>query len=74
MQIRNLVHKDNDDLNTPLQSEKHHKAIKGAAASTKMTNYFVIARSICDDEITATAGTLAFHAVKQGPRQLTATN
>ena len=59
-----VVHKGNGDLNTHLQSEKHRKAVRWAAASTKMTNYFVTARSKCEDEITATEGTLAFHAVK----------
>ena len=59
-----VVHKDSGDLNTHLQSEKHRKAVRGAAASTKMTNYFVIAGSKCEDEITAAEGTLAFHAVK----------
>ena len=58
------MHKDNGDLNTHLQSEKHRKAVRGAVASTKMTNYFVTAGSKCEDEITATKGTLAFHAVK----------
>ena len=38
-------HKGNGDLNTHLQLEKHRKAVRGAAASTKMTNYFVTARS-----------------------------
>ena len=59
-----MVHKVNGDLNTHLQSEKHCKAVKGAVASTKMTNYFVTAGSKCEDEITAAEGTLAFHAVK----------
>ena len=58
------MHKGNGDLNTHLQSEKHRKAVRWAAASTKMTNYFVTARSKCEDEITAAEGTLAFHAVK----------
>ena len=59
--IRNLhiyvVHKDNDDLNTHLQLEKHRKAVRGAVASTKMTNYFITAGSKCEDEIAATEGT-----------------
>ena len=59
-----VVHKGNGDLNTHLQSEKHRKAIRGAVASTKMTNYFVTARSKYKDEITAAEGTLAFHTVK----------
>ena len=59
-----VVHKGNGDLNTHLQSEKHCKAVRWAAASTKMTNYFVTAGSKCKDEITAAEGTLAFHAVK----------
>ena len=59
-----VVHKGNGDLNTYLQSEKHRKAVRGAVASTKMTNYFVTAGSKCEDEITAAEGTLAFHAVK----------
>ena len=46
-----VVHKANGDLNTHLQSEKHCKAIRGAFASTKMTNYFVTAGSKCEDEI-----------------------
>ena len=58
------MHKGNGDLNTHLQSEKHRKAVRWAAASTKMTNYFVTAGSKCEDEITAAKGTLAFHAVK----------
>ena len=60
-----VVHKGNGDLNTHLQSEKHRNLfIRGAAASTKITNYFVTAGSKCEDEITAAEGTLAFHAVK----------
>ena len=59
-----VVHKGNGDLNTHLQSEKHRKAVRWGAASTKMTNYFVTAGSKCEDEITAAEGTLAFHAVK----------
>ena len=59
-----VVPKGNGDLNTHLQSEKHHKAVRGAVASTKMTNYFITAGSKCEDEITAAEGTLAFHAVK----------
>ena len=59
-----VVHKGNGDLNIHLQSEKHRKAVRGAVASTKMTNYFVTAGSKCEDEITAAEGTLAFHAVK----------
>ena len=59
-----VVHKGNGDLNTHLQSEKHRKAVRWAAASTKMTNYFVTAGSKCENEITAAKGTLAFHAVK----------
>ena len=59
-----VVHKGNSDLNTYLQSEKHRKAVRWAAASTKMTNYFVTAGSKCKDEITAAEGTLTFHAVK----------
>ena len=64
--IRNLavVHKGNCDLNIHLQSKKHRKAVRGAVASTKMTNCFVTAESKCKDEITAAEGTLAFHAVK----------
>ena len=58
------MHKDNRDSNTHLQSEKHCKAIRGAAASTKMTNYFVTAGSKCEDEITAAEGTFAFYVVK----------
>ena len=58
-----VVHKGNRDLNTHLQSQKHREAVIGAAASTKM-NYFVTAGSKCEDEISATEGTLAFHAVK----------
>ena len=58
------MHKGNGDLNTHLQSEKHCKAVRGAVASTKMTNYFVTAGSKCEDEITATENTLAFRAVK----------
>ena len=58
-----VVHKGIGDLNTHLQSKKHRKAITGAAASTKMTDYFVTAKSKCEDEITAAKGTLAFHAV-----------
>ena len=59
-----VVHKGTSDLNTHLQSEKHRKAVREAVASTKMTNYFVTAGSKCENEITATEGTLAFHAVK----------
>ena len=40
-----VVHKGNGDLNTQLQSEKHRKAVRWAAASTNMTNYFVTAGS-----------------------------
>ena len=58
------MHKGNGDSNTHLQSEKYRKAVRGAAASTKMTNYFVTAGSKCEDEITAAEGALAFHAVK----------
>ena len=57
------VHKGNGDLNTHLQSKKHRKAVRWAAASTKMTNYFVTVGSKCEDEITAAEGTLAFHSV-----------
>ena len=59
-----VVHKGNGDLNTYLQSVKRRKAVRGAVASTKMTNYFVTAGSKCEDEIIAAEGTLAFHAVK----------
>ena len=67
LRIRNLYicrAQGNGDLDTHLQSEKHRKAVTGAVASTKMTNYFVTARSKCEDEITAAYGTLAFDAVK----------
>ena len=57
------MHKGNGDLNTHLQSEKHHKAVREAVASMKMTNYVVTAGSKCEDEITGIEGTLAFHAV-----------
>ena len=57
-----VVRKGNGDLNTHLQSEKHRKAVRGTVTSTKMTNYFVKARSKCEDEITAAEGTLAFHS------------
>ena len=57
------MHKGNGNLNTHLKSEKHRKAIRGAVASTRTTNYFVTAGK-CEDEITAAEGTLAFHAVK----------
>ena len=53
-----VVHKVNGDLNTHLQSEKHRRAVRGAVASTKMTNYFVTAGSKSEDEITAAEGTL----------------
>ena len=46
-----VVYKANGDLNTHLQSEKHCKAVRGAVASKKMTNYFVTAGSKCEDEI-----------------------
>ena len=59
-----VVHKDNGNLNTHLQSKKHRKAERGAVASTKMTNYFVTAGSKCEDETSAAEGILAFHAVK----------
>ena len=59
-----VVHKGNGDLNTHLQSEKRSKTVRGAVASTKMTNYFVTAGSKCEDEIIAAECTLAFHAVK----------
>ena len=58
------MRKGNGDLNALLQSEKHRKAVRGAVASTKMTNYFVTAGSKCEDEITAAGGSLAFHVVK----------
>ena len=58
------VYKGNGDLNTHLQSEKHRRAVRGAVDSTKMTNYFVTAGSKYEDKITASEGTLAFHAVK----------
>ena len=58
-----VVRKGNSDLNTHLQSEKHRKAVSGAVASTKTTNYFVTAGSKCEDEITAAEDALAFHAV-----------
>ena len=58
------MHKGNGNLNSHLQSEKHRKAVRGAIASTKMTNYFAIAGNICEGEITAAERTLAFHAVK----------
>ena len=58
------MHKRNGNLNTHLQSEKLRKAVRGAVASTKMTNYFVTAGSKCEDDFTATEGTLALHAVK----------
>ena len=68
LQIRNLcisvVHKSNSDLNTHLQLEKHHKAVRGPVASTKTTNYFVTAESKCEDEITTAEGNFAFHAVR----------
>ena len=59
-----VAHKDNGDLNTHLQSEKHRKAVRRAVTSTKMTNYFVTAGSKCEDEITASEGTLVFLAIK----------
>ena len=55
-----VVHKGNGDLNTHLQLEKHRKAVRWAAASTKMTNYFVTAGSKCEDEITAAKGLLHY--------------
>ena len=58
------MHKSNGDLKARLQSEKHHKAVRGAVASTKTTNHFATVRSKCEDEITAAKGTLAFHAVR----------
>ena len=51
-------------LNTHLQLKKHRKAVRGATASTKMTNYLGSAGSKCEDEINAAEGTLEFHAVK----------
>ena len=59
-----VTHKGNGNLNTHLQLEKHFKAVRGAIASTKMTNYFVTEGSKCEDEIIAAEGTLAFHVVK----------
>ena len=53
-----VVHKGNGNLSTHLQSEKHRKAVRWAAASTKMANYFVTAGGECEDEITAAEGTL----------------
>ena len=53
-----MVHKGNGNLSTHLQSEKHRKAVRWAAASTKMANYFVTAGGECEDEITAAEGTL----------------
>ena len=50
--------KGNGDLNTHLESEKHCKAVRGAVASTKMTNYFVTAGSKREDEITAADSSL----------------
>ena len=65
-----VVHKDNGDLNTHLQSDKQHKAVRGAVASTKTTNHFVTAGSKCEDEITAAEGNHAFQAVKHRHRFL----
>ena len=59
-----VEHKSNGELNTHLQLEKHRKAVRGAVASTKMTNYFVTAGRECEDEVTAAEGTLAFQAAK----------
>ena len=42
-----VVHKGSGDLNRRLQLEKHRKAVRGAVASTKMTNYFVTAGCKC---------------------------
>ena len=39
------MRKGNGDLNTHLQLEKYRKAVNGAVASTKMTNYFVTAEA-----------------------------
>ena len=39
-----VAQKSNGDLNTHLQSEKHRKAVREAAASRKMTNYFCYSR------------------------------
>ena len=58
-----VMRKGNGDLNAHLQSEKHCKAVRGVAASTKMTNYFVTAGSKCVNEITAVEGALLFHTV-----------
>ena len=58
-----VVPKGNGYLSTDLQLEQHRKAVRGAVASTKMTNYFVTAGSKCEDEITAAEVTLAFHSV-----------
>ena len=59
-------HKSNGGLNTHLQSEKHRKAVRGAVASVKMTNCFLLQQkeSKCEDEITAAEGTFALQAVK----------
>ena len=70
LQSRNLYicrAQSNGDLKTHLQSEKHHKSVRGAVfgeMTSKMTNNFVTAESKCEDEITAAEGTLAFYAVK----------
>ena len=56
-----VVNKDNGDLNTHLQSEKHRKAVRGAVALTKMTNYFVTAGSKCENE--NAEDTLTFNTV-----------
>ena len=58
-----IVHKGNGDFNIHLQSQKHRKAVRGGAASTKMTNDFITAESKCEDEITAAKGTFVFHVV-----------
>ena len=58
-----VIHKDSSDLSTQLMSEKHCKAVRGAAASTKMMNYFVARGSNREDAIAAVEGTFAFPTV-----------
>ena len=54
----------NHSLNLHVSSEKHSRAMRGAAFLTKVASYFATLESKREDTVTAAEGIYAFHTVK----------
>ena len=55
-----VSHEGNAELQSHLNSDKRFQGVRGASASTKVTNCF----AKTGNEVTAAEGTYAFHTVK----------